>query len=84
MAYTIVWTSKFKKGTDVGSMGEYETEQKAAEIMGEKQWGGTHQTTPSVIPTSEVQAFRTAHQTGIFKPSYVAPTSERPSARSSL
>ena len=72
--YVLITTSKFRKGVQVGVLmtgTQAQVEQKRSEVK----WAGKRPQ-PFIIKESEVESFTAKHRTGIFKPSYVAPSQE--------
>ena len=60
MAYSLVVVEKFKKNTDVRTIGTYATEQEAQKRMGETRWAGKRGQ-PYIIPAKEYETFYAQH-----------------------
>ncbi|KKN48617.1 hypothetical protein LCGC14_0651160 [marine sediment metagenome] len=73
MTFTVVVTEKFRKGTDARALGTFPTAAAAQKFITEAKFV-SRRGSPSVVETSKVQSFIASRQTGIFKPSFVAPT----------
>ncbi len=67
--FSLVVVEKFKKGTNVRTLGTFESEKLAQQQRSSIKFVGKRGQ-PFVIPESEVAAFKASRRTGIFKPSF--------------
>lgn len=74
MSYTVVLVDEYKKGQDARVFTTFETQQQAEDYVGNRKWTG--KTTPYVVESSEAESFAQSRKTGIFAPTYQAPTIE--------
>ncbi len=73
--FALVVVEKFRKGTNVRTLGVFESRQRAEQIQSEKKFAG-RRGQPFIIRESEIQSFVASRRTGIFKPKFKPPTQE--------
>ncbi len=69
VAFSLIVVEKFRKGTDVRSLGTFTSKTLAEQKRGEIRFAGKRGQ-PFIIPTSEVPSFIASRKTGIFKPTF--------------
>ncbi len=67
--FSLVVVEKFRKGTDVRSLGTFASKSLAEQQRSQIKFAGKRGQ-PFIIPTSEVSAFVSSRRTGIFRPKF--------------